>query len=110
MPGRTIQMIRVIERFMMILLGFFAVAIFAGAILIMVDMDRSSVSQGGRYYLAVAAVVVLGFLDGQFQKILKRQIPFSLTTTPKESRYALISLLLLTAAGVVLIGVAWILP
>ena len=37
----------------------------------------------------------------------KRRIPFSLTTTPQESRYALISLLSLIGAGVVLIGVAW---
>jgi hypothetical protein len=76
----------------------------------MIDMDRSSVSQGGRYYVAVAALVALGAIDAQIQKTFNRRLPFSLTTTPQESRYALISLLSLIAAGVVLIGVAWILP
>jgi hypothetical protein len=73
-------------------------------------MGGSTVSQGGRYYVAVAALVALGAVDSQIQKILNRRIPFSLTTTPQESRYALISLLSLIAAGVILIGAAWILP
>ena len=102
-------MIRWIENFLLLILGAAAVAVFAGAILIMIDMDASSASQGGRYYVAVAALVALGALDAQIQKTFKRRLPFSLGTTPQESRYALISLLLLIAAGVVLIGVAWIL-
>ena len=100
-------MIRSIENFLLLLLGTSAVVVFVGAILIMIDMDASSASQGGRYYVAVFALFALGAIDAPIQKILKRRLPFSWGTTPQESRYALISLLLLIAAGVVLIGVAW---
>ena len=102
-------MIRSIENFLLLLLGLATVVVFVGAILIMIDMDASSASQGGRYYVAVFALFALGAIDVPIQKILKRRLPFNLGTTPQESRYALISLLLLIAAGVVLIGVAWIL-
>ena len=103
-------MIRLIERFILILLGLAAVTVFAGAILIMVDMGGVQVSQGGRFYVVVFALFALGVVDSQILKILDRRIPFSLTTTSQESRYALIGLLSLIAAGVVLIGVAWMLP
>src|SRR5687767_806021 len=102
-------MIRSIENFLLLFLGLAAGVVFAGAILIMIDMDASSASQGGRYYVAVVALVALGAIDSQILKTYKRRLPFTLGTTPEESRYALISLLLLIAAGVVLIGVAWIL-
>ena len=102
-------MIRLIEQFLLILLGLVAVTVFAGAIFIMVDMGGVQVSQGGRYYVAVFALFALGVVAVQIQKILERRIPFSLTTTPQESRYALIGLLSLIAAGIVLIGVAWML-
>jgi hypothetical protein len=37
-------------------------------------------------------------------------MPFSLTTTAAESRYAMVSLLLMLVSAVVLIGLAWFLP
>ena len=98
-----------VERFPAILLGLLAIGVFAGAILIMVDMDSGSAGQGGRYYVAVAALVALGALDSQFQRLLKRRLPFSFGTSGQERRYALVSLLALIAAGAVLIGVAWML-
>ena len=101
---------RSIENFLLLSLGVAAVIVFAGAILIMVDMDRSSVSQGGRYYVAVFALFALGAIDLQIQKVWRRRLPFSLGTLPQERVYALISLLSLIAAGAVLIGVAWALP
>ncbi len=99
-----------IECILRVLLWLVAITVFAGAILIMIDMDRSSISQGGRFYVAIIALVILVSLDSQLQKLLTRQIPFSLGTTPQESRYALNSLMLLTAAATVLLGVAWLLP
>lgn len=69
-------------------------------------IDRGSAGQGGRYYVAVAALVALGAPDSQLQHLLKRRLPFSFGTSEQESRYALISLLVLIAAGAVLIGVA----
>ena len=96
-----------IERFLLGLLGACAVTVFAGAIAIIVTMDASSASQGGRYYVAVAAIAALGFLDTQIQKVLERRIAFSFTTTSQERRYALVGFVILIAAGAVLIGVAW---
>ena len=99
-----------IERILQVLLWLAAITVFAGAILMMIDMDRSSISQGGRFYVAIFALVILVGLFSQLQKLLTRRIPFSLGTTPQESRYALNGFLLLTAAATVLLGVAWLLP
>ena len=77
-------MISLIERFLLILLGLVLVAVFTGGIFIMVSMDRGSVGQGGRFYVAVITLVVLTVVDSQIEKILKRRLPFSLGTTPQE--------------------------
>jgi uncharacterized membrane protein YebE (DUF533 family) len=94
-----------VERFLAILLALAAIGAFAGAILI----DSGSAGQGGRYYVPVGALVALGALDSQFQRLLKRRLPFSFGTSGQERRYALVILLALIAAGAVLIGVAWML-
>jgi len=93
-----------------ILLGIVAVATLAGAIFFMLKMDSGSRSQGGRFYVAIAALVILAAVDSQFGKLVERRAPFSLTTTEAESRYASISLLVLLLSAVVLFGAAWRLP
>ena len=104
------QTANTLETFLRILLGFIAVATVAGAIFLMLKMDGGSRSQGGRFYVAIAALVILGAIDSQFRKLVERRAPFSIGTTEAESRYALISLLLLLVSGVILFGVAWLLP
>jgi len=99
-----------LEGLLRILLSLVAVATVAGAVFLMVKMDSGSRSQGGRFYVAILALVILGAVDSQFRKLVKRNLPFSLATTEAESRYNLLSLLLLVVAAVFLISLAWVLP
>jgi hypothetical protein len=99
-----------LETLLRILLSVVAVATIAGAIFLMLKMDSSSRSQGGRFYIAIAALFILGAVDSQFRKLVERRAPFSIGTTEAESRDALISLLLLFVSAVVLFGAAWYLP
>jgi hypothetical protein len=104
------QTANTLETFLRILLSFIAVATIAGAIFLMLKMDGGSRSQGGRFYVAIAALVILGAVDSQFRKLVERHAPFSIGTTEAESHYALVSLLLLFVSGVILFGAAWLLP
>jgi hypothetical protein len=99
-----------LETFLRIFLGFIATATIAGAIFVMLKMDGGSRSQGGRFYVAIAALFILGAVDSQFRKLVERRAPFSFGTTEAESHYALVSLLLLLVSGVILFGAAWLLP
>jgi hypothetical protein len=99
-----------LDTFLRILLIIVAVVTLAGAIFLMLKMDSGSRSQGGRLYVAIAALFILGSVDSQFRKLVERREPFSLTTTEAESRYAFVSLIVLLLAAVVLFGAAWYLP
>jgi hypothetical protein len=77
-----------LETFLRIFLGFIAIATIAGAIFLMLKMDGGSRSQGGRFYVAIAALFILGAVDSQFPKLVERCAPFSFGTTEAESRYA----------------------
>src|SRR6185503_5818816 len=96
-----------LDTFLRILLIIVAVVTLAGAIFLMLKMDSGSRSQGGRLYVAIAALFILGAVDSQFRKLVERREPFSLTTTEAESRYAFVSLIVLLLAAVVLFGAAW---
>ena len=99
-----------LNTFLRFLLGIVSVATVAGAIFLMLKMGSSSRSQGGTFYVAIAALVILGAIDAQFRKLVARRAPVSLGVTEAESRYALISLLLLLVSAVILFGAAWLLP
>lgn len=99
-----------LERVLVVLLSFLTVATLAGAVFLMLQMDGSSRSQGGRYYVAIAALLLLGVIDSQFHKLIERRIPLSLTTTPQERLYRIASLLLMVFSAVVLMALAWLLP
>jgi len=98
-----------LDTFLRILLGIVSLAILAGAIFLMVKLDSGSRSQGGRFYVAIAALVILGAVE-QFRQLIERRAPFSIATTETESRYAMVSLLLMLISTVVLFGAAWFLP
>lgn len=99
-----------LDIFLRILLSIVAIATVAGATFLMLKMDSGSRSQGGRFYVVIAALVILGAVDSQFRKLVARRAPFSIGTTEAESRYGLISLLLLLISAVVLFGAALLLP
>ena len=81
----------------------------AGAVFLMLKMDSGSRTQE-RFYVAIAALVLLGAVDSQVQRLVRRRMPFSLATTVKERRYSGVSLVLMLVAAVVLIALAWLLP
>jgi hypothetical protein len=99
-----------LERLLAILLGLLAVSILAGAILIMFGVDRGSISQGGRIYVAIAALVLLGAVETQVVRLMVRRLPFSLTTTPQQRRYGLTNLLVMLVCGAGLVGLGLLLP
>src|SRR6266545_6483463 len=99
-----------LDIFLRILLSIVAIATVVGAAFLMLKMDSGSRGQGGRFYVAIAALVILGAVDSQFRKLVARRAPFSVGTTEAESRYGLISLLLLLLSAVVLFGAALLFP
>ena len=99
-----------LETLLRLLLGAVSFATVAGAIFLMLKVDSSSRSQGGRFYVAIAALFILGAVDSAIRKLVIRRAPFSFETTDAESRYAMISLLLLLVSAVILFGAAWLLP
>jgi len=96
---------RSLERVIQVLLGIVAVVILAGAVFL---MFKSRIQE--RIYVAIAALVVLGAVDSQVRRLVRRRMPFSLETTAKERRYNVVSLVLMLVAAVVLIGLALLLP
>jgi hypothetical protein len=83
-----------------------AVVVFGLATAIIWTMEPSSASQGGRYFVAVGALVALLFIDRQMTLLVRRRLPFSISTLPAERRYHRKSFLLLVAAGAFLLGLA----
>ena len=104
------ELSRVLERFLLVVLGASAVAVFAGAILLMAVMDQSSRSQGGRFYVALGALVALGAIDNQFHRLMRRREASFWYDSPRMVRYRIVSLLALALAAVVLIGLGLLMP
>lgn len=91
-------------------LGFLTGAIVAGTLYIMLHMEAGSRNQGGRFYLALAALVVLAFVETQIERVVIRRVPWQLGVSGPQRRYAGVCLLLLLASAVVLIAGALALP
>ena len=99
-----------LDIFLRTFLALVSLAIIAGAIFLMINIDASSRNQGGRFYIALAALVILGIVDSQFRKLVERRAPLTLGTSEVERRYAMVSLLLLVGAAFLLFGLAFFLP
>lgn len=100
---------RLLEHMVQVFLAISAVVILSGAVFIMLQMDGVS-HRKERLYVAIAALVLLGTLDSGVERLVKRRAPLSWGTTEIERRYSSVSLLLILAAAVLLIGLAWFLP
>lgn len=100
-----------LELFLRASLIAIGVAIFGFAILIIATMEAGSKSQGGRWYVAVGAMVALGAIDTQYGRLVRRRLPFDLFGFSQQwMRYGLKSMLLLCLAGLVLFLCAWLIP
>jgi hypothetical protein len=102
------QLAGALQRFLQIVLWVVAVAVFAGSLLIMLNMDAASRSQGGRLYVAAGAIVVLGAVDTQYTRLARGRL--ALSDTGAYRRYQHRSLLLLLLSAVALVAAALLLP
>lgn len=102
----------ILERFLQILLGIGAIAVFAGAVWIMLIMDSSSRSQGGRIYVAIGAVVALGAIAARFEWLANRRRPLSRSGLGETTYWLklLLRIALFLLAAIVLLGLALLLP
>jgi hypothetical protein len=101
-----------LDRALRILLIGAAVAVFVVAVLILATMDDASRSQGGRVYVTIAAIFILGAIDGAYGRLEYRRRPFWMEGPGEAAyrRYLYWSLGLLLAAAVTLIALAIYLP
>jgi len=98
------------ERFLQILFVIVAVAIFSGGVFIMLTMDAASRSAGGRFYVAVAVLVLLGAVDTQVGRLVRRRTPLSLIESAEYRRYRIRSVLLMGLSALVLVVFALLCP
>ena len=108
-PDGLDQVARGLERFLLVFLGGVAVAILVIAVVMITTMETGSGSQGGRFYVAAAAALLLGAVDTQFGRLMRRRLPLLLIDTPEYRRYRIGSLLLLFLATLALFGLALLL-
>lgn len=87
-----------------------AVTVVASAVYLMLRMDAGSKGQGGRFYVALFATILVGVVSSPIEKILHRLVPFDLATTPPERRFAAIALATCVLSALVLFGAAFLLP
>jgi hypothetical protein len=99
-----------VELVMEISLAVIALIVLGGAFAIMLTMDAGSRGQGGRFYVALAAVFALGAIDGMFLKFARRHWPLELGPSRQEREYALISMLLLLFCAIALVGFGLLFP
>jgi hypothetical protein len=94
------------EAVLRVLLRSLAAAVIVIAMAVMWTMGEGSASQGGRFYVAVIAIVVLGAINAQQTRLLRRRLPFAVGTLPEERRHARASLLMLLLVSGLLLGFA----
>ena len=101
-----------LERFLLALLGVAAVVVFGFGVLIIATMDASARGQGGRFYVALAAVVALGALDGQAVRLAERRWGSVglFGASGAARRFAVLTTLSLVLAAALLLGLALLLP
>ena len=78
--GHSVDML---NRFLSILLRVAAIFVLVGGVFIMLTMDAGSRGQGGRFYVAIIILVLLGALETQSVRLLRRRA--RLSPPPLES-------------------------
>lgn len=102
----------VLERMLGRLLGLVSLVVFALGAVMIANIDASSRSQGGRFYVAVATVVVLGVLNERANWLARRRwkAPGFFGMSDEARRFTLLSTLGLVLAAVLLLGLALLMP
>ena len=93
------------ERWLRTSLGAVAVLVFIGVVYVLFDMNGPT--YGGRIYLAIAAIVFLGWIDEQYRRLEDRRLVWP--GGPGERAYwwrMRLSLGLLIVAAVILLTIA----
>ena len=85
-----------------------AVAVFVGAVTVMTRMDAASRSQGGRLYVAMVAIVIIGALESQAMRLARRRL--DLFEPQRYHRLVLGGALAVLSTASLLIGLAIWLP
>jgi hypothetical protein len=93
------------ERFLQILLAVLAGCTVIVGLGLMAAIGGGRADLGGRLAVAVTALLILGAIDSQATRLVKRRAPAT-----GQRHYALRSALGLVVAAAVLLGVAWFLP
>lgn len=110
-PKHTLEELSgILESLLLALLAVGAVGVLAGAVAIIATMEDGSKSQGGRYFVAVGAVVALGWLDQQLMHLVWRRYALIDGDWSRYRRVCVLSGLLLLVIAVLLIGLARLLP
>jgi hypothetical protein len=107
--GTLEELSETLEGVLRLLLALGAVGILAGAVAIIATIDGGSKSQGGRYFVAIGALVALGWIDSRFAALEWRRYSLMTCYWPRYRRYRILSLSLMLFAGVFLIGLAFLL-
>ena len=100
----------VLELVLRLILGGLAIAIVVAAVLLMLKMDESWRSHGGRYLVAVGAFVLLIGVDTQLARLAWRRFIAGLTLAKDYQRRSSVATLMLVFAAVFLFSQALLLP
>ena len=99
-----------LERFLIIFLASAAIAVLLLGIFLMLTMGGGKSHLGGRLAIAVAAVLMLGLIDGHATKLANRRRPLLAADPPWYRRFVVISMLSFFGAAALLFGIALFLP
>jgi hypothetical protein len=113
-PFETAEPLERINRpadlFLRLLLAAAAVAIIVGAVILMLKMNETWRSQGGRYLVAVGAFILLIGVDTQLSRLAWRRFLAGLTTASGYQQRSSRATLILVFAAVFLFSQALLLP
>jgi hypothetical protein len=111
-PNTPAEPEKTLTRLMQAILVVAVVALMVVTVGILVTMDASSRSQGGRIYVVAIAIMLLFALAKQFDKLAERRRPVWMTG-PGEEQYRRTlnrTLAFTVLASTLLVGLAWLLP
>jgi hypothetical protein len=109
--GEPIEKVnRPLDFLLRVLLGIVAVAIIGGAVLLMLKMNETWKSQGGRYLVATGAFVLLIGVDTQFSRLAWRRFLAGMMPAAGYQQRSSRATILLVFAAVFLFSQALLLP